>query len=494
MGMVKVTRGRDVIEVPEQNLEQAKARGYEQVSSQEAKRIKDVTYAAGAVGGAQGAAEAALSGATLGGSDVLLRSMGVDTEGMAARREGVGSKAFEVAGAIAPALLTGGAGAAGTLARLSPAGLTARLGRGVQAGVRGLAGEGALARVAGSAAAGAAEGFVGGVGQAASEAALGDRDLAAEQLLAGGVKNAGLGALFGAGSTTLGIGLEKAYTGGQRVSRDLLGKALGAGDDATTAAGRAALTGDNVITGLAERQVKMLGGGAEHVEAARRALDRTRTASGRKMATLAGGPAKAVDAAVGERLRKTLGGAGAGKAVKSWGGKLKASEAGKTMLAKRATQGAESLRGVQGKGAAKVRQLLRAQGRGIKDLKSYTHGRGRVTKALKAMEDAGDPALEQARSAAQEFLGAAKDELVWGKGIQAADAVRGAQALEKEILGKLRPKARAALTGGEIDDATAAALAKNPAVGQVLDARAKVADALEAVGEDVGRRGGRGRR
>lgn len=174
----------------------------------------------------KGVGEKALSGATIGLSDLALAE-GVDgyRAARAARERqlgGVGTAA-EVVGAIAPLLLSGGASAGATGGSLAARGASlaartvgapvraaAALGRGAEAGTGALlraagvtgesiAGRG-LATGARLAAGGAVEGALAGAGQALSEAALargGNYDHLGEQLWAGAKTGAMFGALSG---------------------------------------------------------------------------------------------------------------------------------------------------------------------------------------------------------------------------------------------------------------------------------------------------------
>lgn len=114
----------------------------------------------GGVGGAIKASVAALGrGATLGLSDVALRALGgedaaLELEGLRDENAGL-STAFEIGGAVAPALFSGGASL--------PAGLASRAGRAVTA-----AGGGLKGAIAG----GAVEGALYGAGTGVSELAL----------------------------------------------------------------------------------------------------------------------------------------------------------------------------------------------------------------------------------------------------------------------------------------------------------------------------------
>lgn len=194
----------------------------------EANHAKYGTLGQQAITGLEGAAR----GATAGLSDVALTGvLGNEyRKGAKARQteNPVAAAASEVGGAIAPALLTGGASAeaegaalgaegiegasegAGLLSKaasLAPSNLISRAGGAVGRGVEGIIGTGAesmLGRMAQRAAAvgasGAVEGGLYGAGSAASQNALDGSPITAEKVLSG----FGHGALFGGG---LGLGL-----------------------------------------------------------------------------------------------------------------------------------------------------------------------------------------------------------------------------------------------------------------------------------------------
>lgn len=485
MATVKVARGREIFEIPAEDIGEAERRGYTAIGDDEVKRARAVHDAATATGGARGAGEAVLRGASLGFSDSGLRALGVDMEGVAARSEGLGSKVLEIGGAIAPALLSGGAGAAGTAARFTVAGRAAQVGRAITGGAEAAAGRGLVSRAAGGALAGAFEGGLAGAGGAASEAALGDRDLAAEQLLSGVKRNAGLGALFGAGTTTLGIGLEHAYRGSKRVARGALERAMGAGDDATTAAGRASLSGDSVLEAAAQRQVRMLGGGDDAAAAASRHLARTRTAEGRALMELGERGGAAIDDAVGQRLRSSVGRTSARAQVDEWAKGLDGT--GGKIVQKQAAEGYRALAKVRTPGAAKVRSLLRAESSRVQGFDGYANARDKIGAAIDDARAQGDVGLDEIETAARSYLDSGADPAVWGPKVGAASTLRAAQATEREALAALPARARKALeAGGELDDAAARELGARPdELAKLVEARQGMADALEGVGADV---------
>lgn len=187
---------------------------------------------------AQAAVEGAGRTLTLGGSDALIASAGDEArKGLAGRRaeNPVAATGGEVAGMVAPLLLSGGASAgvegiegaeaAGGLGSLASGVLTAgpraagALGRLAAGGAEALGAEGSglLATGARLGAQGAAEGALYGAGSTVSQAAIDDTPLTAERLLAGAWDGAKVGGAFGAGAGVLGAGVGK-------VGRKLLGK------------------------------------------------------------------------------------------------------------------------------------------------------------------------------------------------------------------------------------------------------------------------------
>lgn len=162
-------------------------------------------------------------GATFGASDVVADSLGVaDRERQANLRSDFSktSGLAEVVGGVAPALLTGGAGELGAVARLAPAGAAARVGLGI---VERGAGRGALSAIGHAAAGGAAEGAMQSAGMYLSHAVLEDRDISGEALVAAAGEGAALGGLTG--------GAFGAAERGVVAVRKLLPKAAAAGAD-----------------------------------------------------------------------------------------------------------------------------------------------------------------------------------------------------------------------------------------------------------------------
>lgn len=181
----------------------------DQEIEQQANHDKYGTLGQQALTGVEGAAR----GATAGLSDVATTSLLGDDyrKGAKARQAENPTAAIggEIAGAIAPAILTGGgsaeaegAGIASRIAAYAPSNLISRAGSLAEHGVASLVGDSAesiLGRMAQRAAAvgasGAVEGGLYGAGQSASEAALGGAPITAEKVLSG----FGHGALFGGG-------------------------------------------------------------------------------------------------------------------------------------------------------------------------------------------------------------------------------------------------------------------------------------------------------
>ncbi len=192
-GSVQLIRAAD--------LPAARDQGWELATTQQVQAFRDAQRYESASAQARTAGEAAARGLTLGLSDAALVELGVDPEGLLKRKElnPMIAGAGEIAGAVAPLVMTGGgSGVLGAAAKgvrtlgAIPRGVAA-LGRGVEAGAQAVLGQGILARGASLGAAGAVEGGLYGLGQAVSEAAIQDAPLTAERIAA----HMGTGALIG---------------------------------------------------------------------------------------------------------------------------------------------------------------------------------------------------------------------------------------------------------------------------------------------------------
>ena len=192
-------------------------------------RIGQAEYGEGIGNELKAGLAGAARGATFGLSDVALTKTGlVDKETLSGLKEfnPISSTVGEVAGAVAPALLSGGSSAVASGAEIAGSGVRAvsalggaaergvasLIGGGVEAGAKGLARrvlESAVSKGAGS----AVEGAFYGAGQLVSEEALGDVNLTAEQAIAhiglAAALGGAAGGLFGAGEELIGAGLSK---------------------------------------------------------------------------------------------------------------------------------------------------------------------------------------------------------------------------------------------------------------------------------------------
>jgi len=170
------------------------------------------------------AGEGALRGATFGLGTALAAEVGGEEYRTAAlERAAVNPRTSvvgEVAGALAPALLSGGSGAVAGVARATPAGIAARIGHAAEHGAGafvkrfglGAQGAGVASKMASEAiklgAAGAAEGALYGLGSSLADSALEGTEWTAERALAGlehGIVHGGLGgAAVGATGAVIG--------------------------------------------------------------------------------------------------------------------------------------------------------------------------------------------------------------------------------------------------------------------------------------------------
>jgi hypothetical protein len=155
----------------------------------------------------------------------------------------------EILGAVVPALASGGAGAAGTVARLTPAGQLASLATKMGTALVGKA-AGAGSRIGALALTGAAEGATdNAIRRVTEDLTAGDVDITAERMLGAAWDGAKLGFLVGGGAAALGEAAQGAAK--------LAAKLPSIEDFATGRAFKAALGGANV---KGVRQADKLGG------------------------------------------------------------------------------------------------------------------------------------------------------------------------------------------------------------------------------------------
>jgi hypothetical protein len=155
----------------------------------------------------------------------------------------------EILGAVLPALASGGAGAAGTVARLTPAGQLASLATKMGTALTAKA-AGAGARIGAIALTGAAEGATdNAIRRVTEDLTAGNVDITAERMLGAAWDGAKLGFLVGGGAAALGEGVQ--------AGAKLAAKLPSLEDFATGRAFKAALGGANV---KGVRQADKLGG------------------------------------------------------------------------------------------------------------------------------------------------------------------------------------------------------------------------------------------
>ena len=250
---ITIKRGHETATLDPSEFAAAYQQGWDLSDEEEARSLRIRREETDLASSIAGGVEAAASGVSLGATRWIERQLGVDPERMAARAEGLGAAEdfLEIAGSIAPALLTGGGSAAATAAktaagmgakqvaktaarqalRYSPAGLATRAGAAAeQLAGRALAGRalpGAIKKAIPMAGRGMVEGFAFGAGAEIDEAVLGDRDLIAEQVLASGLMG---GALGGAGEILMRQGLPAMLGASRKVGRGAIQKVMGAFD------------------------------------------------------------------------------------------------------------------------------------------------------------------------------------------------------------------------------------------------------------------------
>jgi tetratricopeptide (TPR) repeat protein len=204
--------------------------GFTPITSEQEYR-EDVAAAAkpddrGVLGSINAVATSALSGLTLGGSDVLLGSLSTGNEREQISADRAANPGLSTAANVAGGLAASFAAPGSMLAR-SPAGMLSNLAnegvaavRATQTGARAFAGQAAIT---------GAEAAAQNVGQYLGSVALGDRALTAEGL--GGALGSGF--VLGAAGGAAVYGLEK----GSIAARNLFSQVMEGGDDAARAAG-----------------------------------------------------------------------------------------------------------------------------------------------------------------------------------------------------------------------------------------------------------------
>jgi hypothetical protein len=210
--------------VAPEEFEEAMRRGYRMADAATVNdRLLERQYGDSPI---QAGIEGAARGLTFGASDLLLPALGADKEGLRERRarNEVASTIGEVGGMVAPALLTGGGGLAGSAGKAA-AGAAERALTREGAGLLGRA----AARAGTSAARMGTEGAVYGVGQGISDVALSKDPMSAEAIIGDLghhiLVGAGFGAVGGAGlsvaGSALGVAADKAGKAIQRATSKL---------------------------------------------------------------------------------------------------------------------------------------------------------------------------------------------------------------------------------------------------------------------------------
>lgn len=267
MGAFRTQTGA-IVNVPDDEAESARASGLVDATPAEVGAFSAAPEKEerGAVGAINAGATGLLSGLTLGLSDVALSGL-MDTgqrERLASDREEHGgiSGASQFAGALLPALVTGGAtaaeSAAGGIGRrimaATPAALTSDLGHAVGGAIAG-EGAGLAARAIASTAGAAAEGALYGGGDYLSQVALEDKPLSAEGFVGAMGKGALFAAPIGGGLTLAGEALMRAKALFPR-HEVTAAAAKGIEGEATSALGQAITDGD-VMAEAAKRKLEL---------------------------------------------------------------------------------------------------------------------------------------------------------------------------------------------------------------------------------------------
>lgn len=217
------------------------------------------------------AGEQFAQGATLGGYGAVA---GLADDGYAKRMEAraeanpLTAGIAGVAGSVAPAVLSGGIGSAGALARMTPAGQLAALSTKMGAALAERAGTSALGRIGALAATGAAEGFVDSATRTVmGDIARGDVDISAERMLDAAWHGTKAGLLGGALGGAVGAGLgglaevgDALGRGARSVGNRVAQKFGGLSEQAGSAAYKAAVGRTSIA---AQRAAARVGGDAE---------------------------------------------------------------------------------------------------------------------------------------------------------------------------------------------------------------------------------------
>jgi len=205
-------------QVDEADLPAYEAAGFTVETGQQATERTAAVAAEEQYGGLGGQIEAGVlgtaRGATFGLSDVALRAGGADPVALQKIREvnPVTSVTTEIFGGVAPTLLSGGTGAAGSLARLTPAGAAGRVALGTTERLAGAA-PSAARYAAAAATGGAVEGAAQNLGSYVSDVALKNKELSAE----GAIGALGSGGLWGFAAGGAFAGIERGTIAARRL-------------------------------------------------------------------------------------------------------------------------------------------------------------------------------------------------------------------------------------------------------------------------------------
>jgi hypothetical protein len=217
-----------VVDVPEEKVGAAIAQGFRPLTGQEGTTFETAPKPDSSVASSIAAgANSVLSGATLGLYDAGVRALSskgtADAVAKAEAEHPYISAGGSLVGAAAPALLSGGATAEGSIAELAdalPAAMVPRAGAAASEAVGG----GLVGRIAG----GAAEGTIYGAGQGVSQLALSDDPVDVEHVASALSSNMLYGAAFGGAGGAAAHGLEA----GLSKASGLLRSAADAGEKA----------------------------------------------------------------------------------------------------------------------------------------------------------------------------------------------------------------------------------------------------------------------